>query len=161
MSNSRKYKNLFDKINITEDKIEHIYNIQNENKRTRRSFKTGYAMAVMTIVVAFAVGNGITYAATGSSLVKTVYDGVKNEEETIKNEKLKPLDDYKKLEEKLDENRNKNTIYEIEKGVTVGETVPVDSEYKIESYYDEELDGVVTYIGEKEESEEEVTTHKK
>lgn len=97
--NSKNYKDLFNKINLSDDVSEDIKTMSFESKTTRKSFKANFATALAVLIGVFVVSNGITYAATGDTLVKKLFDGISKISVHYNSE---DIDEYK-VDEYVDE----------------------------------------------------------
>lgn len=71
MSNKQRYKETFDTMMLSEERIRKVKSMieKNEKKKMRRTgFRVAVSAAVLTAV--FLIGNVVSYAATGSTLVE-------------------------------------------------------------------------------------------
>lgn len=71
MTNKQRYKETFDTMMLSEERIRKVKSMieKNEKKRMRRTgFRVAVSAAVLTAV--FLIGNVVSYAATGSTLVE-------------------------------------------------------------------------------------------
>lgn len=128
------YKNLFNKINISDDKIEEIKTMLLETKSSKRSFMANFATALVVLLGVFVISNGITYAATGDSLVKKVSDTISNYAADESLEKYK-------TGEYVDENGNTHYQYKADDAeieYIINESAAEDESLYIKSTYEEE-----------------------
>lgn len=132
--NKNNYKNLFNKINISDDKIEEIKTMPLETRSSKRSFKANFATALAVLIGVFVVSNGITYAATGDSIVKKVADTISNYEAD------ETLEKYK-TGEYIDEEGNAHYQYEADGAeieAVINESALEDESLYIKSTYEED-----------------------
>lgn len=105
MSNKQLYKETFDRMVMSEETIRKVKDAmeRKENKRNRAAFRAAMTMAALAEV--FILGNIVSYAATGNSLVQagleSVHLFVDNKEVDVKN-----METYK--------DKDGNTCYKIE-----------------------------------------------
>lgn len=105
MSNRQLYKETFDRMVMSEEAIRKVKdNMENkENRRNRTAFRAAVTMAALTGV--FILGNIVSYAATGNSLVQT---GLERIHVFVDDKEI----DVKDVEQRKD--KDGNTYYEIE-----------------------------------------------
>lgn len=121
MSCNNKYKNLYNKISLSEKKLKEIKNMTVENKTPIRRFKLGYALAIAAIIALLIMGNVVTYAVTGETAVEKVVNVVKSAT-------------MHKTEEYIDDDGNKHVKYEINNSEASAEfdAIIYDSEFKVD-----------------------------
>lgn len=105
MSNRQLYKETFDRMVMSEEAIRKVKdNMENkENRRNRTAFRAAVTMAALTGV--FILGNIVSYAATGNSLVQT---GLERIHVFVDDKEI----DVKDVEQRKD--KDGNLYYEIE-----------------------------------------------
>lgn len=121
MSCNNKYKNLYNKISLSEKKLKEIKNMTVESKTPIRRFKLGYALAIAAIIALLIMGNIVTYAVTGETAVEKVVNVVKSAT-------------MHKTEEYVDDDGNKHVKYEINNSEASAEfeAIIYDSEFKVD-----------------------------
>lgn len=152
--NSNNYKDLFNKINLSDNISEDIKTMSFESKTTRRSFKVKFATTLVALMAVFAVSNGITYAATGDTLVKKVSDSISK---ISGHYNSKDIDEYK-VDEYVDEQglaHHKYQVNDAEMEVIVNESALESENVNIKSDYSEDKQ---TYQFEISDSETEKDT---
>lgn len=135
--NSKNYKDLFNKINLSNDVSEDIKTMSLESRTTRKSFKANFATALAVLIGVFVISNGIAYAATGDTLVKKVSDGISK---ISGHYNSKNIDEYK-VDEYVDEQGSTHHKYQIddaEMEVIVNESALDSDNMNINSEYSED-----------------------
>lgn len=156
--NSKNYKDLFNKINLSDNISEDIKTMSFDNKTARKSFNANFATALAVLIGVLVVSNGITYAATGDTLVKKVSDGISKISGRYNSE---DIDEYK-VDEYVDEQGLAHHNYKIndaEMEVIVDESALGSENLDIKSNYSEDEPAYNFEISDSE-TEDETTTKK-